>query len=44
MAQAKKVGWKCEDCGTELAVPHLTKRKPRKVVCSKCIKNYKDKK
>ena len=31
----------CEDCGTEILVGNLTKRKPRKVLCSKCYKNYK---
>ena len=31
----------CADCGTELLVPHLTKKKPRKVICSKCYKEIK---
>jgi len=36
------VKMKCEDCGTEILVGNLVgKRKPRKVVCSKCVKEYK---
>ena len=39
----RAVDWHCADCGTELLVPHLIGRreKGRRVVCSKCAKNYK---
>ena len=34
---------KCADCGTEILVGNLVgkKKKDRKVVCSKCVKEYK---
>ena len=36
-------GWRCADCGTEILVGNLVgkKKKDRKVVCSKCVKEYK---
>jgi len=43
MAQTNKIGWCCVDCGTELGVGFLVGKgkKDRRVVCSKCVKNYK---
>ena len=40
---APAVDWKCADCGTELHLGYQVgkRKKDRKVVCSKCAKNYK---
>ncbi len=31
----------CAECKTELLVPYLTRRKPRRVLCFKCFKGVK---
>lgn len=36
------VEMKCADCKAEIGVGNLTKRKPRKVLCAKCFRRYKN--